>query len=841
MLRILLIDDNPHNRLLVIHALEKEFAELQVQQIIHLEEFEQALSKGEFDLAITDYQLRWNDGLAVLRLIKSRYPDCPVIMFTNSGTQEVAVEAMKSGLDDYVIKSPSHYVRLPAAVRLALERIETRRKVAGLEVRFQTLLNQLDVGVYRLTADGALLEGNSAFLHLLGLNSLTEIPENQTLEYYFQPEDYAELLHQLKQGGNVRDREIQLRRTDGSVIWVRISKTFTTVDGTVVIDGLMENITKRKVAEKALRESEARFRWLFESNAIAIAFWDINGNITEANDAYLQLIGYTRQEMFLGKLRWTDITSSESQDVQQQIMAELNQYGVSAPKEKYYIHKAGHHIPVLMGSAFRVGSQSDGITFVIDLTERKRSEQERENLLQRERRARSEAEAANRIKDEFLAILSHELRSPLNPILGWTKLLSTRKLDAAKTAEALAIIERNAKLQAQLIEDLLDVSQILRGKLSLNISSVDLVEVISAALDTVRLAAQAKAIEIHTVFEPNIGLVLGDETRLQQVVWNLLSNAIKFTPQGGRVEVRLSKGLGTRDKQEDKEHLVQGDKGKDSDSHLLPLSTDTFPNGGNPRTEVSSPTHLVHARCYNALNPRNALAPPSSSPNPQSPIAHYAQITVTDTGQGINSDFLPYVFDCFRQADSKTTRQFGGLGLGLAIVKHLVEMHGGTVRAESQGQGQGATFTVMLPLMTVQPQTPEDSEQSQKSLDLSGVRVLVVDDDVDSRELVTFVLEEYGAQVTAVTSALEALQAVVKSKPNVLVFDIGMPEVDGYMLLRQIRSLPPQQGGEIPAIALTAYAGEVDKRQALAAGFQMHLPKPVDPAELVGVIASLVL
>jgi PAS domain S-box-containing protein len=790
MLRILLIDDNPHDRLLVIHALEREFAELQVQQIIHLEDFEQALSKGEFDLAITDYQLRWNDGLAVLRLIKNRYPDCPVIMFTNSGTQEVAVEAMKSGLDDYVIKSPSHYVRLPAAVCLALERIETRRKVAGLEVRFQTLLNQLDVGVYRLTADGALLEGNSAFLHLLGLNSLTEIPENQTLEYYFQPEDYAELLHQLKQGGNVRDREIQLRRTDGSMIWVRISKTFTTVDGTIVIDGLMENITKRKVAEKALRESEARFRWLFESNAIAIAFWDINGNITEANDAYLQLIGYTREEMFLGKLRWIDITSSESQDVQQQIMAELNQYGVSAPKEKYYIHKAGHHIPVLMGSAFRVGSQFDGIAFVIDLTERKRSEQERENLLQRERAARSEAEAANRIKDEFLAILSHELRSPLNPILGWTKLLSTRKLDAAKTAEALAIIERNAKLQAQLIEDLLDVSQILRGKLSLNISSVDLVEVISAALDTVRLAAQAKAIEIHTVFEPNIGLVLGDETRLQQVVWNLLSNAIKFTPQGGRVEVRLSKGLGTRD----------------------------WGLGTRKEAEGQFPI-----------------------PDPRSPIAHYAQITVTDTGQGINSDFLPYVFDCFRQADSKTTRQFGGLGLGLAIVKHLVEMHGGTVRAESQGQGQGATFTVMLPFMTVQPQVPEDSEQSQKSFDLSGVRVLVVDDDVDSREFVTFVLEEYGAQVTAVTSALEALQAVVKSKPNVLVFDIGMPEVDGYMLLRQIRSLPPQQGGEIPAIALTAYAGEVDKRQALAAGFQMHLPKPVDPAELVGVIASLVL
>lgn len=745
MLRILLIDDNPNDRLLVIHALEREFSSLEVKQIIRPEDLEQALSAGQFDLAITDYQLRWNDGLTVLRAIKSRYPDCSVVMFTNSGTQEVAVEAMKSGLDDYVLKSPNHYVRLPAAVRLALERVATRRKAAELEVRFQNLLNQLHVGVYRLTANGTLLEGNSAFVELLGLNSWQEIPENQTLESYFQPEDYAQLLNQLYQDGNVRDREVALHRADGSVIWVRISKTFTTVGGATFIDGLMEDITKRKLAEKALQESEARFRWLFDSNVIGIAFWDTDGKIVEANDAYLQLIGYTREEMRSGALHWQNITSPENQDVQRQIIEELKQFGVSTPVEYSYIHKAGHRVPILIGCAFRQGSQSDGIAFVVDLSERKRAEQEREQLLQRERAARAEAEAANRIKDEFLAILSHELRSPLNPILGWSKLLATRKLDAAKTAEALAIIERNAKLQAQLIEDLLDVSQILRGKLSLSISSVDLVSVISAALETVRLAAQAKAIEIHTVFEPNVGLILGDPTRLQQVVWNLLSNAIKFTPVGGRVQVRLSK--------------------------------DFLTNTQSPNASFLSP------------------------------VADCAQITVSDTGQGISQDFLPYVFDYFRQADSKTTRQVGGLGLGLAIVKHIVEMHGGTVSAHSAGEGQGATFIVKLPLMTAPspPTKHKESSQSEKFSILKGVRVLVVDDEADSRELVAFVLQEHGAQVTTVTSALAALQAATNIKPDVLVLDIGMPQIDGYMLLRQIRSLSSKQGGNTPAIALTAY------------------------------------
>ncbi len=394
--------------------------------------------------------------------------------------------------------------------------------------------------------------------------------------------------------------------------------------------------------------------------------------------------------------------------------------------------------------------------------ERDQIEQEREKLLQRERTARKEAETANRIKDEFLAVLSHELRSPLNPILGWSRLLQDGKLDAAKTKQALATIERNAKLQAELIEDLLDVSRILQGKLSLTVNSVDLAATIKAAIETVRLAAEAKSIQVEMMLKPEVGLVSGDSTRLQQIVWNLLSNAVKFTPIGGRVEVQLEQ------------------------------------------------------------------------------IGPHAQISVNDTGKGISPSFLPYVFDYFRQEDGATTRKFGGLGLGLAIVRHLVELHGGTIEADSPGEGLGATFTVRLPLMPTQPSVNQASQLPETSLDLQGIQVLVVDDDTDSQDFVTFLLEQAGATVIAVGSARAAIAALIEFQPDVLLSDIGMPDINGYMLLQQVRVLPPEQGGNILAIALTAYAGELDQKQALSAGFQQHIAKPVDPAQLVKLIADLV-
>ncbi len=385
----------------------------------------------------------------------------------------------------------------------------------------------------------------------------------------------------------------------------------------------------------------------------------------------------------------------------------------------------------------------------------------RAHLYEAEQRARTAAEEANRIKDEFLAVLSHELRSPLNPILGWTSLLRSRKLDQKATDRALETIERNAKLQTQLIEDLLDVSRILRGKLVLNVAPVNLVTTIEAALETVHLAAQAKTIQIQTRLDANVGLVLGDSSRLQQVIWNLLSNAVKFTPPAGQVEVRLER------------------------------------------------------------------------------VGAYAQIQVKDNGKGISPEFVPYVFDYFRQADSTTTRKFGGLGLGLAIVRHLTELHGGSVFVDSPGEGLGATLGVRLPLMEAAVEAAPEVRGSD-SADLTGLRVLVVDDEPDIRELVAFILEQWGAEVTIVASALEALCALNCSVPDILLSDIGMPEVDGYTLMRQVRALSPEQGGRLPAIALTAYAGEYNQQQALAAGFQLHVSKPVEPEELVKAIARLV-
>ncbi|MDZ8259054.1 PAS domain S-box protein [Nostoc sp. ChiQUE01b] len=408
----------------------------------------------------------------------------------------------------------------------------------------------------------------------------------------------------------------------------------------------------------------------------------------------------------------------------------------------------------------------DDQAFMLALAQQCAQAMERARLYEAEQSARKAAENANRIKDEFLAVLSHELRSPLNPILGWSKLLQTKKLDQKTIPQALKTIERNAKLQAQLIEDLLDISRILQGKISLNIYPVDLASVISAAMETVRLSAEAKSIEMHISLEPNLGQVLGDSNRLQQIVWNLLSNAVKFTPEGGRVDIRLSS---------------------------------------------------------------------SSKSNSNS-----ALIQVSDTGKGIDPNFLPYVFEYFRQENSSTTRKFGGLGLGLAIVRHLVELHGGTVQVESEGEDQGATFTVRLPLIQNQLEIKQDSGNSEPSSNLNDVKILVVDDDTDTREFIVFLLEQYGANVTAVTSANEALATLAQSLPDLLLSDIGMPEVDGCMFMRQLRTLPAEQGGKIRAIALTAYAGEMNAQQVLRAGFNKHIAKPVEPSELVDAIANLI-
>jgi signal transduction histidine kinase/ActR/RegA family two-component response regulator len=398
--------------------------------------------------------------------------------------------------------------------------------------------------------------------------------------------------------------------------------------------------------------------------------------------------------------------------------------------------------------------------------------EERKHLLDSERFARTEAERANSTKDEFLATVSHELRTPLNSILGWSHILRARRMSEAELHQGLEVIERNARIQNQLIEDLLDMSRIASGKMRLDIQPVSPLSFIEAAIETVQPAADAKGIRLRKLLDPSAGPITGDPNRLQQVVWNLLANAIKFTGKNGRVEVLLER----------------------VNSHI--------------------------------------------------------EITVADTGVGITPEFLPLVFERFRQADASRTRTVKGLGLGLSIVKNLVELHGGAVQVTSPGEGRGATFTVQLPLTVVHRDTDVGERLHPRGLrgtvlefhrpNLSGIKVLVVDDQADARDLIQRVLEECDAQVFTASAADDALSRVEKDRPDVLVSDIGMPDVDGYELLRRVRALGPAKGGRLPAIALTAFARSEDRTRALRAGFLVHVSKPVEPAELVATVASVV-
>jgi signal transduction histidine kinase/CheY-like chemotaxis protein len=399
-----------------------------------------------------------------------------------------------------------------------------------------------------------------------------------------------------------------------------------------------------------------------------------------------------------------------------------------------------------------------------------RGEAEREELLRKERQARETAETADRAKDEFMAVLSHELRTPLNAVYGWARMLQSGELrDEALVARATDAIVRNADVQIQLIDDLLDLSRITNGMMRLDIRPVDMAEVVRGALDAVRPAADARAIGIETILDP-VGPVAGDAARLQQVVWNLLINAVKFTPKGGQIQL-----------------------------HLRRLSA-------------------------------------------------HVEIEVSDTGQGITPKMLPHVFERFRQADSSSTRTHGGLGLGLALVKHLVELHGGTVVAQSAGEGQGASFVVTLPVGIAEIRTPSGSRRpaSAPSLEtlsgivrLDGVRVLVADDDGEAVGLAAAILAGAGAQVRTCLTASEALELLRRWRPDVLVSDIEMPGEDGYSLIRRVRALPTSEGGQTPAIALSAYGRTQDRQRSVAAGYSMHVPKPVDPGELTAIIASV--
>jgi PAS domain S-box-containing protein len=588
------------------------------------------------------------------------------------------------------------------------------------------------------------------------------------------------------------------------------------VGNPVRMAGVDIDITARKRVEEQLRLLESVV--VNAKDAILITEAEPidqpGPRIVYANAAFTRVTGYTYEEVLGRSPRFLQGSNSDRATLDK-IRAALKCWEpVCVELINYRKDSSQFWVEInLVPVKDRIGCYTHWIAIQRDITERKQAEAEHQQLLAAEQAARAASEAANRTKDEFLAIVSHELRSPLNVMLGWARLLRTRKFDQAKTANGLEIIERNARLQTELIEDLLDISRIIRGKLHLNFSKVNLISVIQAAMDVVRSTAESKNIQLNFSLNSEEGeakemgrmsdsqaisaphrpstlspyqaktsslLVSGDPVRLQQIIWNLLSNAVKFTPEGGRVSVEMS-----------------------------------------------------------------ALSDRWSVEGKQQTTDRYAQITVSDTGKGISPEFLPYVFERFRQADSSITRSQAGLGLGLAIVRSLVELHNGTVSAESPGEGQGSTFTIKLPLL--EHSNPAEVEGSRgegnyepPAPSLDGFQLLVVDDEADAREFVTTVLEQYGAKVIAVASVSEALEAVERSQPDVLVSDIGMPGENGYSLIRKLRQLEAERGGRIPAIALTAYARSEDRAAAIAAGFQLHISKPVDPAQLAAVVANIV-
>lgn len=550
------------------------------------------------------------------------------------------------------------------------------------------------------------------------------------------------------------------------------AKRFSPVESTGLVAVLsdIEIVTPHAAAHEELRTSEVRYRRLFEAARDGILILNANTlKITDVNPFMIELLGYSREE-FLGKELW-EIGLFGDKGASQDAFRELQNTGYLRYEDLPLETRYGQSREVEFVSNVY---EEDGIQVIQcnirDITDRKHADEERSLLLERAQSARKEADIANSFKDEFLAILSHELRTPLTAILGWSHLLMNGNLDEQEAKRAHETIVRNARAQTQLVDDLLDVSRIITGKLRLDVRAVELAPIVETVVNGMRPAADARNIQLQSALDSSVGPISGDPSRLQQIVWNLLTNAIKFTPKGGCVHVWLE--------------CIESD----------------------------------------------------------------VVITISDTGQGIDPEFLPFIFDRFRQSDASSTRRQGGLGLGLSIVRQLVELHGGTVAAISKGIGKGTSFKVKLPLLSVHQQrstlnmdhtlSPRKNYASWQP-SLEGLRVLVVDDELDARDLVSAVLKGSGAEVVTAESAEDALAEIKLQRFDVLISDIGMPLMDGYALIQKLRQLPTEVGGRIPAAALTAYAGVDDRMRILSAGYQMHIPKPVEPNELTAVVASL--
>jgi PAS domain S-box-containing protein len=659
---------------------------------------------------------------------------------------------------------------------------------AALQARLAAIVDSSDDGIVSKDLNGIVQSWNEAAERIFGYTAeeivgrsiTTIIPADRRHE-----ED--EILARLRRGERIDHFQTVRQRKDGRLIPVSV-----TISPVHDADGRVVAASKTVRDLSATSELEGYFKAIIASSDDAIVSKDLNGIVQSWNPGAERIFGYTAAEMVGRPIEV--LFPTDRVDEEPKILARLRRGERVDHFETVRVRKDGTPIdisvtisPVRSPTGEIIGASK----VARDVTALKQLLRQREELLESERHARQEAERQGRVKDEFLATLSHELRTPLNAILGWAQLLRDRAAAAelgagqgaaagaarvtdlrAELVEGLEVIERNTRLQTQLIDDLLDMSRITAGKLRLDVQQVDLSDVVKAAVASVRHAAEGKGIRLQVVLDPLAGPVRGDPGRLQQCVWNLLTNAVKFTPKGGKVQVSLER----------------------VNSHL--------------------------------------------------------EVCVTDNGEGVRPELLPHLFERFRQGDASTTRRHGGLGLGLSIVKHLVELHGGTVRAKSPGPGQGSTFCLDLPLMVIHPPAPDEAGRTHPRAQalvtsvsdhpsLEGITVLAVDDEPDALGLVKRVLEGCGARVLTATSAREALDLVVAERPDMIVSDIGMPEEDGYDLIRKVRALPAAQGGRTPAAALTAFARAEDRTRALRAGYQSHVAKPVEPTELTAVVASL--
>jgi PAS domain S-box-containing protein len=633
-------------------------------------------------------------------------------------------------------------------------------------------------------SDGVILEVNDSWRKMLGYGSDEVIGKRWThFDFSVDPADRRRVVAIMEEQGYIRDYEMAVNRKSGEALISRISIEPIELRGERCLLTIAHDITRRKEAEVALRKSEEQARRqlsyveaIYATAPVGLCFVDTDFRYLSINERLAEIDGKSVEEHLERTVREV---MPELADMVEPILRNVIETGeptlntersVATAHEPGVIrHFIASYYPIKNG-----GGRVLGVNVVVmEITERKKIEEELERLLRKEKAARAEAEVANRMKDEFLATISHELRTPLTSILGWARMLTGGGLTAPQARHALDVIAQSAQSQNRLIEDILDTSRIITGRFTLDVKPVEIEQIFHAAVDVIRPSAEAKGIVLSESVDAPDGVVLGDANRLQQALWNLLSNAVKFTNEGGRIEASLSRAEG----------------------------------------EV--------------------------------------EIAVTDTGIGIDLKFLPHVFDRFRQADASSTREYGGLGIGLTIVRHIIEMHSGGVSASSPGKGRGATFKIRLPLIsTPRPARPEGPRaeappavKERKILEnghrLDGVRVLVVEDNPDTLDMLKFIFDESGAEVISATSVEEALDALDRFKPDVMVSDIAMPDRDGYELIREIRSREPERGGKIPAVAVTAYARAEDRVRVLAAGFQMHVAKPIDPDELIAVVASL--